>query len=322
MVLEKTLSLAQFFPFISFPVALVSPWIANFLKEFIRCSREERGGKRREGIEEEGRGGGKRRREEEEGRGEREEEEGRGGGEDEGKRLRSATCVASPDIVSRVRSLMGRLLRQRRAPPRGSSARRKIKCRKSVPLPLRGSLVRSSTVAAGERRTGAVRISSGSRVQCEIAQAGSKRPHRARARPGASDDSFKTFGDPGDHQGYREEMNGKNWGQRLYDCKIIDGKNVTGTDVDNVFTKSETSRVITYEEFKSPGGAAPKSLRAEQRGGPNWRRRPHTRASHKERFDESGKGRGKGGREELVENTGYVGSYKNAGTYEEKNQGQ
>lgn len=40
--------------------------------------------------------------------------------------------------------------------------------------------------------------------------------------------------------------------------------------------------------------------------------------SHKERFDEAGKGRGRGGREELVENTGYVASYKNAGTYEEK----
>lgn len=40
--------------------------------------------------------------------------------------------------------------------------------------------------------------------------------------------------------------------------------------------------------------------------------------SHKERFDDSGKGKGKAGREELVENTGYVGAYKNAGTYEEK----
>lgn len=40
--------------------------------------------------------------------------------------------------------------------------------------------------------------------------------------------------------------------------------------------------------------------------------------SHKKRFDESGKGKGKGGREEIVEHTGYVGAYKNAGTYEEK----
>lgn len=40
--------------------------------------------------------------------------------------------------------------------------------------------------------------------------------------------------------------------------------------------------------------------------------------SHKERFDESGKGRGREGREELVEKTGYVGAYKNAGTYDNK----
>ncbi len=40
--------------------------------------------------------------------------------------------------------------------------------------------------------------------------------------------------------------------------------------------------------------------------------------SHKERFDESGKGRGREGREELVENTGYVGAYRNAGTYDNK----
>lgn len=40
--------------------------------------------------------------------------------------------------------------------------------------------------------------------------------------------------------------------------------------------------------------------------------------SHKERFDDSGKGKGREGREELVENTGYVGAYKNAGTYDTK----
>ncbi|KAL1242379.1 Golgi reassembly-stacking protein [Trichinella spiralis] len=39
--------------------------------------------------------------------------------------------------------------------------------------------------------------------------------------------------------------------------------------------------------------------------------------SHKERFDaETGKGKGKAGREDLVDNSGYVGSYKNRGTYD------
>ncbi len=40
--------------------------------------------------------------------------------------------------------------------------------------------------------------------------------------------------------------------------------------------------------------------------------------SHKERFDESGKGRGAEGRTDKVENTGYTGQYKNKGTYDKK----
>ena len=40
--------------------------------------------------------------------------------------------------------------------------------------------------------------------------------------------------------------------------------------------------------------------------------------SHKERFDESGKGKGKEGREYLHENDGYVGGYKGKDTYDSK----
>ncbi|NXE17320.1 TPPP2 protein, partial [Lophotis ruficrista] len=38
--------------------------------------------------------------------------------------------------------------------------------------------------------------------------------------------------------------------------------------------------------------------------------------SHKERFDESGKGKGLAGRQDLTDNSGYVGAYKGAGTYD------
>lgn len=37
--------------------------------------------------------------------------------------------------------------------------------------------------------------------------------------------------------------------------------------------------------------------------------------SHKERFDETGKGKGMSGRENLTDNSGYVGAYKGSGTY-------
>lgn len=40
--------------------------------------------------------------------------------------------------------------------------------------------------------------------------------------------------------------------------------------------------------------------------------------SHKERFDESGKGKGKEGREEIADNSGYVGGYTNKGTFDKK----
>ncbi|KAJ7421297.1 hypothetical protein WISP_43436 [Willisornis vidua] len=43
--------------------------------------------------------------------------------------------------------------------------------------------------------------------------------------------------------------------------------------------------------------------------------------SHKERFDASGKGKGRAGREDLVDNSGYVSGYKHAGTYDHKVQG-
>ncbi|PIO60087.1 p25-alpha protein, partial [Teladorsagia circumcincta] len=38
--------------------------------------------------------------------------------------------------------------------------------------------------------------------------------------------------------------------------------------------------------------------------------------AHKERFDAEGKGRGKAGRVDEAENTGYVGAYKNKDTYD------
>lgn len=38
--------------------------------------------------------------------------------------------------------------------------------------------------------------------------------------------------------------------------------------------------------------------------------------SHKERFDESGKGKGAAGRSDIADNSGYVGNYKGEGTYD------
>ncbi|XP_037312404.1 tubulin polymerization-promoting protein family member 3 isoform X2 [Pungitius pungitius] len=161
--------------------------------------------------------------------------------------------------------------------------------------------------------------------------------------------SFKKFAIHGDTKATGKELNGKNWAKLCKDCKIIDGKNVTATDVDIVFSKvkQKTSRVVTYEEFqRALEDLAPKRFKGqskeealesiyklvEGREPTNVGVTKMAKAkavdrltdasrytgSHKERFDDSGKGKGREGREEIVEKTGYVGAYKNAGTYDGK----
>ncbi|XP_017291929.1 tubulin polymerization-promoting protein family member 3 [Kryptolebias marmoratus] len=161
--------------------------------------------------------------------------------------------------------------------------------------------------------------------------------------------AFQKFAIHGDTKATGKELNGKNWAKLCKDCKIIDSKNVTSTDVDIVFSKvkQRTARVITYEEFEQAlKELAPKRFKGQSKEEALLSiyklvegREPTNvgvtkvaktaavdrltdtsryTGSHKERFDESGRGKGREGREEIVENTGYVGAYKNAGTYDSK----
>ncbi|XP_034281242.1 tubulin polymerization-promoting protein family member 3 [Pantherophis guttatus] len=162
-------------------------------------------------------------------------------------------------------------------------------------------------------------------------------------------ESFRKFAIYGDTKATGQEMNGKNWAKLCKECKVIDGKGVTGTEVDIVFTKvkAKSSRVIGYEEFKRAlEELAPKRFKDKSSeeafnsicqlvAGKEPTNVGVTKAksvgaverltdtskytgSHKERFDETGKGKGKSGRENIVDNSGYVSSYKNAGTYDAK----
>lgn len=49
--------------------------------------------------------------------------------------------------------------------------------------------------------------------------------------------SFQKFAVHGDTKATGKEMNGKNFAKICKDCNVIDGKNVTTTDVDIVFSK-------------------------------------------------------------------------------------
>lgn len=49
--------------------------------------------------------------------------------------------------------------------------------------------------------------------------------------------SFQKFAVHGDSKATGKEMNGKNFAKLCKDCHVIDGKNVTATDVDIIFSK-------------------------------------------------------------------------------------
>ncbi|KAJ7995982.1 hypothetical protein DPEC_G00232340 [Dallia pectoralis] len=161
--------------------------------------------------------------------------------------------------------------------------------------------------------------------------------------------SFKKFAIHGDTKATGKEMNGKNFAKLCKDCRIIDGKNVTAIDVDIVFSKvkAKTARVITFEQFiQAMSELAPKLSKGKSqeeavqhlyslikgkepvnvgitkvaKAAAVDRLTDTTKftGAHKERFDESGKGKGKAGREDIPDASGYVSAYKGMGTYEEK----
>nr|XP_033779330.1 tubulin polymerization-promoting protein family member 3-like [Geotrypetes seraphini]XP_033779331.1 tubulin polymerization-promoting protein family member 3-like [Geotrypetes seraphini]XP_033779332.1 tubulin polymerization-promoting protein family member 3-like [Geotrypetes seraphini]XP_033779333.1 tubulin polymerization-promoting protein family member 3-like [Geotrypetes seraphini] len=162
-------------------------------------------------------------------------------------------------------------------------------------------------------------------------------------------EAFKMFAVYGDTSASGKDMTGKNFSKLCKECKIMDGKAITSTDIDIVFNKVKTkgARNITFEEFveslkelaakRFKGQAPAEALESMSKLviGKSPSSTGITKAvavgavdrltdtskytgSHKERFDESGKGKGISGREEMASNTGYVGAYKGAGTYDGK----
>ncbi|XP_034444488.1 tubulin polymerization-promoting protein family member 2 [Hippoglossus hippoglossus] len=161
--------------------------------------------------------------------------------------------------------------------------------------------------------------------------------------------AFQKFAVHGDTKATGKEMNGKNFAKLCKDCNVTDGKNVTTIDVDIVFSKvkAKSARVITFEQFNQ----ALTELAAKRFKGKS-KEEAHQQlyglivgkeptnvgitkvakaaavdrltdstkytGSHKGRFDDSGKGKGKAGREDIPDSSGYVSAYKGSGTYEDK----
>uniref|UniRef100_A0A8C6HSR5 Tubulin polymerization-promoting protein family member 2 n=1 Tax=Mus spicilegus TaxID=10103 RepID=A0A8C6HSR5_MUSSI len=163
--------------------------------------------------------------------------------------------------------------------------------------------------------------------------------------------TFHRFAVFGESSSSGKEITNKNFSKLCKDCDIMDGKAVTSTDVDIVFSKvkAKNARTINFQQFQE----AMKELGQKRFKGKNpdealqdvfklmEGKDPATTGvtksttvggvdrltdtskytgTHKERFDESGKGKGIEGREETTDNSGYVSGYKGAGTYDKKNQ--
>ncbi|XP_077087298.1 tubulin polymerization-promoting protein family member 2 [Siphateles boraxobius] len=164
--------------------------------------------------------------------------------------------------------------------------------------------------------------------------------------------AFRKFAVHGDTKATGNEMNGKNFVKLCKDCKVIDGKSVTSTDVDIIFSKVKvkSARVITFEQFtQAMAELATKRFKGKSQEeavqllyGLMAGKEPAnigvtkvTKASavdrltdsskftgsHKERFDPSGKGKGRVGREDIPDTSGYVSTYKGQGTYDSKVKG-
>ncbi|NWS74895.1 TPPP2 protein, partial [Crotophaga sulcirostris] len=160
--------------------------------------------------------------------------------------------------------------------------------------------------------------------------------------------AFRKFAAYGDKSASGNNMTGKNFSKMCKECGVMDGKAVTSTDVDIVFNKVKTkgARTITFAEFqqamkelcgkrfkdKSPEEALQAVyglIEGKEPGNVGTTKATKAGAverltdtskytgSHKERFDESGKGKGLAGRQDLTDNSGYVGGYKGAGTYDQ-----
>ncbi|KAM5338382.1 tubulin polymerization-promoting protein family member 2 isoform 2-T2 [Glossophaga mutica] len=148
--------------------------------------------------------------------------------------------------------------------------------------------------------------------------------------------TFQRFAVFGESSSSGTEMNNKNFSKLCKDCGVMDGKTVTSTDVDIVFSKvkAKNARTITFQQFqeamKELGQKRFKSKNPDEAlenvykliEGKDPATTGVTKATtvggvsrltdtskytgtHKERFDESGKGKGISGREDLTDNSGY-----------------
>ncbi|TKR92175.1 hypothetical protein L596_006880 [Steinernema carpocapsae] len=151
------------------------------------------------------------------------------------------------------------------------------------------------------------------------------------------------------------EMTGKNFDKWLKDAGVLEPKSITTTMTGIAFSKvtgtkkkanfAETKQVLVnvakdrannskkpvqeeldaiIEKLAKLEAPSLKGAAKSDAAGVYSRLTDHTKytGAHKERFDAEGKGKGKAGREDVKDNTGYVGAYKNKDTYDKVHKAQ
>ncbi|XP_057291302.1 tubulin polymerization-promoting protein family member 2-like isoform X2 [Hydractinia symbiolongicarpus] len=160
------------------------------------------------------------------------------------------------------------------------------------------------------------------------------------------EDVFKSFCAFGAGKNDVALMDGSKFAKFARDMKLLD-KKLTATDVDIIFNRTEVKpkaeRKIKFQQFQvalkllaeKKYGSADEVPKLEEKilasKGPKKAGATKTvksgavdrltdtskyTGSHKERFDESGKGKGLEGRVNVAANDGYVGAYKEKGSYD------
>merc|ERR1712098_236805 len=158
--------------------------------------------------------------------------------------------------------------------------------------------------------------------------------------------AFMNFANQGKSGAQVQELDNKNWTKMAKDCGLYN-KTCTSTDGDITFQKfcgnkakhinfdaflkfidelalkfykGDANAVAKYRELIVKKGA-PQNTGTKVATGNNVGKMTDTSqytGAHKERFDESGKGKGKEGRENVTANDGYVTGYKGKDTYDKK----
>lgn len=152
---------------------------------------------------------------------------------------------------------------------------------------------------------------------------------------------FKDYAKFGNSKSDGKQITLTNIDKWLKEANIIDGKNVSTTDTGILFHRFKC-KTIDFKQFlqfldllakenrlnignlkdKLSKIGAPNTSKATKVDKSNIVNRMTDTSkytgSHKNRFDGTGKGKGKSGREDLSENTGYVQGYKHKDTYGKK----